>query len=166
MKSNTHSSSSTSRGQTPASMTAWILSLVPSERYESAQQASVRTSSSFDCIRRSRAGIAGFVCALRFRSTLETKITRMRKKMHYTPMAQLMCTTCSNGGGGLPLQKFDNVHVAFLNIESFACSLNCASNGIKAPWLRTRSRHLGESPATFPNAQTAYNSKGDCQQPI
>mmetsp|Transcript_2162 Transcript_2162/g.6388 ORF Transcript_2162/g.6388 Transcript_2162/m.6388 type:complete len:229 (+) Transcript_2162:322-1008(+) len=39
-------SSSTSRRQTPASITAWIFSFGPSERYESAQHASVRTSSS------------------------------------------------------------------------------------------------------------------------
>lgn len=32
--------------------------------------------------------------------------------------------TCSNAGGGFPLQKFDNVHVAFLSIESFVFSLN------------------------------------------
>mmetsp|Transcript_17693 Transcript_17693/g.36259 ORF Transcript_17693/g.36259 Transcript_17693/m.36259 type:complete len:216 (+) Transcript_17693:237-884(+) len=39
-------SSSTRRRQTPASITAWIFSLVPSERYDRAQQASVSTSSS------------------------------------------------------------------------------------------------------------------------
>merc|ERR1719201_681036 len=39
-------SSSTSLLQTPASMTAWIFSFGPSERYESAQHASVSTSSS------------------------------------------------------------------------------------------------------------------------
>mgnify|MGYP003366354619 CR=1 FL=1 len=70
---------------------------------------------------------------------------------------QYKAQTWSNGGCGLPLQKLDSVHVAFLSIESFACSFNWASNGIKAPLLRTRSRHLGESPATFPNAHTAYN---------
>lgn len=37
---------STNRLQTPLSITAWILSLVPSERYDRAQQASIRTSSS------------------------------------------------------------------------------------------------------------------------
>lgn len=47
----TYSRSSTRRGQTPASITAWILSFVPSERYDNAQHASVRTSSSFECIR-------------------------------------------------------------------------------------------------------------------
>lgn len=78
-------------------------------------------------------------------------------------MAQLKWKTWSNEGGGLPRQKFDNVHVAFLNIESFARSLNCANKGIKTPWLRTRSRHLGESPATFPNAQTAYIPKENYQ---
>lgn len=64
IESDTHSRSSTSRGQTPASMTAWILSFVPSERYDSAQQASVRTSSSFEWIRRARAGRAGLVCQM------------------------------------------------------------------------------------------------------
>ena len=64
VQQDTHSKSSTSRGQTPASMTAWILSLVPSERYDRAQQASVRTSSSFECISRARAGRAGFVWSL------------------------------------------------------------------------------------------------------
>mmetsp|Transcript_18952 Transcript_18952/g.56300 ORF Transcript_18952/g.56300 Transcript_18952/m.56300 type:complete len:228 (+) Transcript_18952:277-960(+) len=39
-------SSSTRRRQTPASMTAWIFSFGPSDRYESAQHASVSTSSS------------------------------------------------------------------------------------------------------------------------
>jgi len=58
-KGSTHIRSSTSRGQTPASITAWILSFVPSERYDSAQHASVKTSSSFEWIRRARAGSAG-----------------------------------------------------------------------------------------------------------
>ena len=39
-------SSSTKRRHTPASITAWIFSFGPSERYERAQQASVSTSSS------------------------------------------------------------------------------------------------------------------------
>jgi hypothetical protein len=81
IKFNTHVRSSTSRGQGPASITAWIFSLVPSERYDSAQHASVRTSSSFECIRRSRAGIAGFVCALRFKRTSRTHFEN-EKKMH------------------------------------------------------------------------------------
>ena len=38
--------SSTKRRGMPASITAWILSLAPSERYEIAQQASMSTSSS------------------------------------------------------------------------------------------------------------------------
>lgn len=41
-----HMSSSTSLRQTPESMTVWILSLGPSDKYESAQQASARTSGS------------------------------------------------------------------------------------------------------------------------
>jgi hypothetical protein len=68
----THSRSSTSRGQTPASITAWILSFVPSERYESAQQASVKTSSSFEWIRPTRAGSAG----LTYKKTLNLRSTK------------------------------------------------------------------------------------------
>jgi hypothetical protein len=67
--------------------------------------------------------------------------------------------TWSKGGCGLPRQKFESVHVAFLSIESLAFSFNCASKGSKAPLPRTRSRHLGESPATFPNAHTACTFK-------
>jgi len=55
----THVRSSVSRLQTPVSITPWILSFVPSERYDSAQQASVKTSSSFEWIRLARAGRAG-----------------------------------------------------------------------------------------------------------
>jgi len=68
-----------------------------------------------------------------------------------------MDITSSNAGGGFPLQKFDKVHVAFLSIEILVCSLNWANSETRAPWLSTRSRHLGESPATFPKAHTAYN---------
>ena len=39
--------SSTKRRQTPDSMTAWIFWLDPSDKYESAQQASVKTSGSW-----------------------------------------------------------------------------------------------------------------------
>lgn len=48
LKYKTYIRSSTRRGQTPTSVTACILSFVPSDKYESAQQASVRTSSSFE----------------------------------------------------------------------------------------------------------------------
>lgn len=65
--------------------------------------------------------------------------------------------TWSKGGCGFPLQKFERVQVAFLSIESLACSFNWESSGNKAPWLSTRSLHRGESPATFPNAQTALH---------
>ena len=60
--SGAHSSSSTKRRQTPAWMTSWILSLVPSDRYDSAQHASVSTSSSCEWISRASVGSASFVC--------------------------------------------------------------------------------------------------------
>lgn len=190
----THSKSSTRRGQTPASITAWILSFVPSERYESAQHASVKTSSSFWWIRPARAGSAGFTCKdikkqipisvltlpkyplyysgavyyKKFRYCQLLLLEHLTSEIIWHPnrlqiqnlyIAQRKKKTCSKGGWGLPLQKFESVQVAFRSIESLAPSFNCASKGSKAPWLSTRSRHLGESPATFPKAHTAYNTR-------
>mmetsp|Transcript_11649 Transcript_11649/g.26397 ORF Transcript_11649/g.26397 Transcript_11649/m.26397 type:complete len:397 (+) Transcript_11649:621-1811(+) len=117
------SRSSTRRRATPASITAWILSFVPSLRYESAQQASVSTSSSVLWMSFARAGSAGLAC--------------------------------SKLGCGLPRQKLLSVHVAFRSMLIFACSLSWLSSGKSAPWPRTRSRHLGLSPAMLPRAQTA-----------
>ena len=77
-----------------------------------------------------------------------------------TKLGFILKETCSNEGWGFPLQKFDKVHVAFLSIESCACLLNWDSRGNMAPKLKTKSRHFGESPATFPNAQTACFSEG------
>jgi hypothetical protein len=51
--------SSTNRLQTPASITAWILSFGPSDRYESAQHASAKTSASAWNSRRERTGKHG-----------------------------------------------------------------------------------------------------------
>jgi hypothetical protein len=52
-------SNSTRRRGTPASMTAWILSLFPSERYEIAQHESIKTSSSKEKINFASIGKAG-----------------------------------------------------------------------------------------------------------
>jgi hypothetical protein len=49
--------------------------LVPSERYERAQQASVRTSSSFEWMRHSNAGSAGFDCTTKI---LEITLTNLQ----------------------------------------------------------------------------------------
>ncbi len=43
-------------------MTSWILSLVPSDRYDSAQHASVSTSSSLEWISLASVGSASLVC--------------------------------------------------------------------------------------------------------
>jgi hypothetical protein len=51
--------SSTRRRGTPASMTAWIFSLFPSERYEIAQHESIKTSSSNEKINLASIGKAG-----------------------------------------------------------------------------------------------------------
>jgi hypothetical protein len=63
--------------------------------------------------------------------------------------------TCWNWGCGLPLRKFKRVHMASLRVEMFDRSFNWDKSGIRAPWLRTRSRQLGESLAMFPNAHAA-----------
>lgn len=67
--------------------------------------------------------------------------------------------TWSNGGWGFPLQRLDRVQAAFTSIESLAPSFNCNSKEGRGPCPRTISRHLGESPDIFPNAQTTWYSK-------
>lgn len=59
LRNNTYMRSSTSRLQTPASITAWILSFGPSDRYESAQHASAKTSESAWNSRRESTGRHG-----------------------------------------------------------------------------------------------------------
>eukprot|EP00962_Isochrysis_galbana_P042827 scaffold16094_cov124-Isochrysis_galbana.AAC.3 len=54
---------STIRAQMPVSSTFWILSLGPSDRYESAQQASASTSSSLEKMSCARIGRAPTTCA-------------------------------------------------------------------------------------------------------
>lgn len=77
-RSSTHKSSCTNLGHTPASITAWILSFVPSERYDNAQQASVKTSSSLEKIKRSSAGSAGLTCPSNIGSKNKLKDTIAR----------------------------------------------------------------------------------------
>lgn len=40
-------------------------------------------------------------------------------------------------------------------METLLLSFNWSNSGVKAPASKTKSRHFGESPAMFPNAQTA-----------
>mmetsp|Transcript_2162 Transcript_2162/g.6387 ORF Transcript_2162/g.6387 Transcript_2162/m.6387 type:complete len:248 (+) Transcript_2162:1009-1752(+) len=63
--------------------------------------------------------------------------------------------TVMNSGCGLPRQKFDSVHVALRSIDSFEFSWSCWRSGCIAPSRNTKSRHVGESPAMLPSAQTA-----------
>mmetsp|Transcript_15658 Transcript_15658/g.27075 ORF Transcript_15658/g.27075 Transcript_15658/m.27075 type:complete len:257 (+) Transcript_15658:2072-2842(+) len=116
-------SNSTRRRHTPASMTLSMRSLSPSDKYDSAQHASVNTSSSVWWMRRPRVG----------------KAARVSWK----------------DGAGLPRQKLDSVHVALRSMLIFEFSVSCSNKGVSALKLRTKSRHLGESPAMLPNAQTA-----------
>lgn len=176
----TYNKSSTSRLQTPVLMTSCILSLVPSDKYDSAQHASVSTSSSFSCNSRASVGNACFVC------NSQQKLLEVAPAFQHCGTKRLCivcqrpscCTACqrtavyhscgllsqvavpdlltsSNSGWGLPRQKLDNVQVAFLSIESLELSLSWARRGCSALCSRTMSRHTGESPAMFPSAQTA-----------
>mmetsp|Transcript_21094 Transcript_21094/g.42842 ORF Transcript_21094/g.42842 Transcript_21094/m.42842 type:complete len:229 (+) Transcript_21094:1541-2227(+) len=64
--------------------------------------------------------------------------------------------TCSNGGCGLPLQKFDSVHVALRSIEMrVVLGSSWRRSGISALCESTRSRSLALSPAMLPSAHTA-----------
>mmetsp|Transcript_98287 Transcript_98287/g.256776 ORF Transcript_98287/g.256776 Transcript_98287/m.256776 type:complete len:249 (-) Transcript_98287:591-1337(-) len=63
--------------------------------------------------------------------------------------------THSSGGGGLPLHKLLNVHVAFRINETLEVSLMILMIGFKPPLCSTRSRKLGQSPAMLPKAQVA-----------
>jgi len=94
----------------------------------------------------------------------QTKIHKVQTRVNRHKLQQLshhVECTCSNGGWGLPRQKLERVQVAFLSIDSLAVSVSCASRGMRAPWLSTRSLHFGESPATFPRAQTACRDKAN-----
>mmetsp|Transcript_5148 Transcript_5148/g.14164 ORF Transcript_5148/g.14164 Transcript_5148/m.14164 type:complete len:238 (-) Transcript_5148:218-931(-) len=63
--------------------------------------------------------------------------------------------TNSHRGWGLPRQRLLSVHVAFLSMDILEFGLSCSRRGSSAPWLSTRSRHSGESPAMLPRAHTA-----------
>ena len=75
--------------------------------------------------------------------------------------------TVMNSGCGLPRQKFDSVHVALRSIDSFEFSWSCWRSGCIAPSRNTKSRHVGESPAMLPSAQTCagVNPVSLCRSP-
>mmetsp|Transcript_35273 Transcript_35273/g.112204 ORF Transcript_35273/g.112204 Transcript_35273/m.112204 type:complete len:263 (-) Transcript_35273:151-939(-) len=73
--------------------------------------------------------------------------------------------THSKGGGGLPRQRLESVHVAFRIMDDFSDSRNTVMMGLRPPLCSTRSLKFGESPAMFPRAHTACSrtsSLGDC----
>jgi len=67
-----------------------------------------------------------------------------------------MFTVFQSGCGFFPLQKFERVHVAFLNIDNlFDESSRIIRIGERALFFKTKSRFFGQSPAILPKAQTA-----------
>lgn len=151
-------SSSTRRRTTPTRNTSSILLSSPSDKYDSAQQASVRTSSSADVSSCDSFGSAirtmlksGWGCGGRneggltaLRADAWAALRAARWRMQRTPRHRT-----------LPRHRLDSVHVAFRSIETEAWGSSNSSRGSMVLEPRTRSRHLGESPAMFPNAQTA-----------
>mmetsp|Transcript_21097 Transcript_21097/g.60192 ORF Transcript_21097/g.60192 Transcript_21097/m.60192 type:complete len:259 (-) Transcript_21097:507-1283(-) len=161
------SSNSTKRLHTPASMTAWIFSFGPSLKYDSAQQASVKTSSSgekMSCESVGRAGrtISNAGCGLPLQ-----KLDSVHVAFRSMLSLEFWCSCCSSGcmapacntksrhGGESP---------AILPRAHTACSLT-SSFGLER--MRTK---IGTAPtsmttlvwsdvpeAMFVNAQAASN---------
>lgn len=136
-----HMSSSTSLRHTPESITVWILSLGPSDRYESAQQASARTSGSVlksnldstlkqgdTCEKQQTAWLS--MWSLYAKSTkrssllLQVIITKIRwqiTKKYFRNVVypeQVSLTFAKSGGGFFPLHKLDSAHTAFRVVVS------------------------------------------------
>lgn len=78
------------------------------------------------------------------------------KAKHRSYQITFQHTKFQSGGGFLPRQKLERVHVAFLSIEILLFSWSKASKGKSEFSRSTMSRQRGLSPAMFPSAQTAY----------
>jgi hypothetical protein len=72
-------SSSTSLLLTPASITAWIFSLVPSDKYESAQHASVSTCTKYRAVScHTKIAVVKYTCCVRHKITCrESKLCHL-----------------------------------------------------------------------------------------
>lgn len=156
-------SSSTSRRHTPASITAWMRSFGPSDKYDRAQQVSASTSVS--------------VWNNSLDKTGRQMLTWRQIFQNVSGWNELDTdrTFAKSGGGLFPLHRLDSAQTAFLNIDSFEdvvrslrqnkleisgnpqkrSSETHSNKGTKIPQLSTKSRHSGLSPAMLPNAQTA-----------
>ena len=67
--------------------------------------------------------------------------------------------TNSNWGRGVPRQRLERVQVPALRTYLLVVLSNNWTRGLRPPVFSIKSRVLGESPAIFPRAQTAYNSQ-------
>jgi len=160
-------SSSTSRRTTPASITAWILSFVPSDRYESAQHASVSTSSSFEKIRWARHGSAGLTMwnggcglprqkfdsvhvALRSIDTLDDSVS-----WPSSGMSACVCSTKSRQRGESPAM-LPSAHTACSRTSSFGLLSSCTKIGT-APLSITCAVWSAVPEAMFVRAHAASN---------
>lgn len=65
-------------------------------------------------------------------------------------------TIDQSGWGFFPRHKLERVHVALRCIEILLCSFNRDRREGNILHDKTKSRHMGESPAMLPRAQTAY----------
>ena len=104
---------STNRRQTPASMTAWILSLGPSERYDKAQQASAKTSASEWNNNRASTGRHG-----------DTWTAKEFLKTFFYRNERCQYTLAKLGGGFFPRHKLDKAQTPFRIIDNRLDLLN------------------------------------------
>jgi hypothetical protein len=147
----------------------WRNAIVPvsSERYESAQQASVTTSSSVEFNRRASVGSAGLTCGDNERQPSDQRGCRAHRDTHLLESGlRLSAAEVGQGPGGVA-QHGDAVRLAHgcsrhaRHAESAAerelhTADSVPSSDCSAPLERTRSRQAGESPAMFPSAHTAW----------
>mmetsp|Transcript_25248 Transcript_25248/g.71355 ORF Transcript_25248/g.71355 Transcript_25248/m.71355 type:complete len:235 (-) Transcript_25248:259-963(-) len=145
--------SSMQRTGMPASMTAWMFALGPSDRYESAQQASVRTSGSVSKMSELSTGRAGRTIsksgaglprqkfervqvALRFMVSLQSGVicwrragraphwrTRSRQELESPAMLPSAHTACSRTSTSGELRRLTKTGIAFAEMTTWVCSL-------------------------------------------
>jgi len=68
--------------------------------------------------------------------------------------------TCSRFTGGTPRSKTHKHHATALRTPNVESGCNRFNNGLRAPWLRTRSLKSGESPTMFPIRHAACSKHG------
>mmetsp|Transcript_5160 Transcript_5160/g.11211 ORF Transcript_5160/g.11211 Transcript_5160/m.11211 type:complete len:420 (-) Transcript_5160:345-1604(-) len=101
--------SSTMRAQMPVSSTAWMFSLGPSERYESAQHASASTSSSLEKMSWARMGSDGATSCQMGCGLPRHKLESVQVALRSIDILEVGCS-CSSSGLSAPWQRTRSRH--------------------------------------------------------